>query len=52
MMALSGGFFQLGYVANNLDLAIDAIARMHGVQAFRPKQSSPTMLSAHAGRAM
>lgn len=48
MSTLFDGFFQLGFVARDLDCAIDRLGRTHGITHFRRKQASSSMWSAHA----
>jgi len=47
-MTLFDGFYQLGFVARNLDRAVEALGERYGVRIFRRKQASPTMRTAHA----
>ena len=48
MATLFDGFYQMGFVARNLDQATDALARRFGIRRFRRKASSPFMDAAHA----
>lgn len=48
MTGLFDGFYQMGFVARDLDRATEALGRIHGVTRFRRKQSSPWMDAAHA----
>jgi len=48
MTTLFDGFYQMGFVARDLDRAIEALGRSHGVTRFRRRMASETMESAHA----
>lgn len=48
MTSLFDGFYQMGFVARDLDQAIATFGRVHGVTRFRRKQASAVMESAHA----
>lgn len=48
MNTLFDGFYQMGFVARDLDRATKALAASHGITRFRRKATSATMESAHA----
>lgn len=48
MTTLFDGFYQMGFVARDLDRATEALARTQGVTRFRRKTASPWMETAHA----
>lgn len=48
MTTLFDGFYQMGFVARDLDRATEALSRRHGVTRFRRKRASEWMDSAHA----
>ena len=48
MAILLDGFYQMGFVACDLDRATHALAESYGITRFRRKQSSPTIDAAHA----
>lgn len=48
MTTLFDGFYQMGFVARDLDRATQALARSHGISRFRRKRTSDVMDSAHA----
>ena len=41
-------FYQMGFIATDLDRATERLARDHGIHRFRRKQTSPAMQAAHA----
>ncbi|KEQ53191.1 VOC family protein [Sphingobium chlorophenolicum] len=47
-MTLFDGFYQMGFVARDLDRATAALGQRFGITHFRRKRSSPTMDAAHA----
>jgi hypothetical protein len=48
MTSLFEGFYQLGFVARDLDAAIRHLGERYGVTRWRRKESSASMASAHA----
>lgn len=48
MTTLFDGFYQMGFVARDLDQATEALGRRFGIASFRRKRSSPFMDAAHA----
>lgn len=48
MTTLFDGFYQMGFVARDLDRATKALAESHGITRFRRKRASDFMDSAHA----
>ncbi|WP_052757407.1 VOC family protein [Sphingobium chungbukense] len=48
MTTLFDGFYQMGFVARDLDQATAALGKRFGVKHFRRKRASPTMDAAHA----
>ncbi|SCW60017.1 Glyoxalase/Bleomycin resistance protein/Dioxygenase superfamily protein [Sphingobium faniae] len=48
MTTLFDGFYQMGFVARDLDRATQALGESHGIHRFRRKQASAAMESAHA----
>lgn len=47
-MSVFGGFFQLGFVALDLDAATKMLAQRYGIQKFRRQRSTEWMDAAHA----
>ena len=41
-------FYQMGFIATDLERATERLARDHGIHRFRRKQTSPAMQAAHA----
>lgn len=48
MATLFDNFYQMGFIARDLDAATAMMGRTHGVTRWRRKRSSPTMQAAHA----
>lgn len=48
MTSLFEGFYQLGFVARNLDAATRHLGERYGVTSWRRKETSQAMASAHA----
>ena len=48
MTGLFENFYQMGFVARDLDRATESLGRIHGVTQWRRKRASPTMQTAHA----
>lgn len=48
MTGLFDNFYQMGFVAGDLDRATAMLGQVHGVRQWRRKRSSPTMQAAHA----
>lgn len=48
MSTLFDGFYQMGFVARDLDRATQVLGKTHGVTRFRRKRTSEWMESAHA----
>lgn len=48
MTTLFDNFYQMGFVARDLDRATEALGRSHGIKRFRRKRASEWMDSAHA----
>jgi hypothetical protein len=47
-MTLFDGFYQMGFVARDLDRAVAALGMRYGLSHFRQKRADATMRSAHA----
>lgn len=47
-MTVFEGFYQLGFVARDLELATAALGQRYGVKRFRTRRLNETMRSAHA----